>query len=84
MRTRTKIVLAAALILTGTGAALASNENDEKGGFVVPGSTVGVNPVYHPTQFLGYTGWSGTQAYDFYAPAQKDSHGAPHLRTQDR
>jgi hypothetical protein len=74
MHTRTKIVLAAALIVTSAGAALASNENEDKGGFVVPGSTVGVNPAYHTTQFPDYTAQSGAEAYDLYVPAKKAPH----------
>jgi hypothetical protein len=52
MFTSTKIAFAAALILGTASVALAGNENsDERGGFVVPGSTVGVNAVYHPELF---------------------------------
>jgi hypothetical protein len=52
MFTNTKIVLAAALILGTASAALAGTENtEERGGFVMPGSLVGVNPVHHPDIF---------------------------------
>jgi hypothetical protein len=52
MFTSTKIAFAAALILGTASAALAGNENsDERGGFAVPGSTVGVNAVYHRDLF---------------------------------
>src|SRR6266478_1344635 len=51
MSTKTKIALAAALILGTASAALANDSDDEKGGFVVPGSMDGVNPVYHPDIF---------------------------------
>lgn len=84
MRTRSKIVLAAVLIFATAGAALAANEHDEKGGFVVPGSTDGVNPAYHPTLFPGYTAPSGAEAYDLYVPAQKAPRRGPHMRTQDQ
>jgi hypothetical protein len=50
MLTKTKIALAALLMLGTASAALASNENDggnNTGGYVLPGNTVGVNPVYH-------------------------------------
>jgi hypothetical protein len=49
MLTKTRIALAAALILGTASAVMAadSGEND-KGGSVVPGSAVGVNPVDHP------------------------------------
>ena len=49
----TKMALAGALILGTASVALAS-ENDggnETGGYVLPGSTVGVNPAYHPEWF---------------------------------
>lgn len=43
---------AIALGFLGTASvAQASNENDERGGYVLPGSTDGVNPVYHPELF---------------------------------
>jgi hypothetical protein len=52
MFTNTKIALAAALILGAASAALAGSENtEERGGYVMPGSLVGVNPVYHPDIF---------------------------------
>jgi hypothetical protein len=51
MFTNTKIVLAAALILGTASAALASDHEDQSGGFVMPGSMDGVNPVYHPDIF---------------------------------
>ena len=52
MFTNTKIALAAALILGTASAAMAGSENtEERGGYVVPGSLVGVNPVYHPDIF---------------------------------
>lgn len=40
------VILAAAL-----SAARANNENEDSGGFVIPGSTDGVNPAYHPEYF---------------------------------
>jgi hypothetical protein len=52
MSTRTKIAFAAALILGTASAALAGSDNtEERGGYVMPGSLVGVNPVYHPDIF---------------------------------
>jgi hypothetical protein len=52
MFTNTKIAVAAALILGTASAALAGSDNtEERGGYVVPGSLVGVNPVYHPDIF---------------------------------
>ncbi|HLH96040.1 MAG TPA: hypothetical protein VKW08_13085 [Xanthobacteraceae bacterium] len=51
MFTKIKIGLCAAIVLGGAAStALASNENDsgnETGGYMVPGSMEGVNPVYH-------------------------------------
>jgi hypothetical protein len=48
MSTNMKITLAAALILGAASAALAGSENtDDRGGFMMPGSMVGVNAVYH-------------------------------------
>jgi hypothetical protein len=88
MLTKTKVVLAAALMLGTASAALAGDQNEERGGYVVPGSTVGVNPVYHPGWFPGYaaqqanTG-TGGEAYG-YAPAPKPTHRVSHERTQDR
>ena len=57
MLTKTKLVLAAVLVLGAGSLAQASNENDggnETGGFVLPGSMAGVNPVYHPRWFPQY------------------------------
>jgi hypothetical protein len=52
MLTKTKIALAAALILGTASAALASDAGSEPdGGYVVPGSMDGVNPAYHPGIF---------------------------------
>jgi hypothetical protein len=83
MLTKTKALLAAALVLGTAGAALASNENDERGGYVVPGSMDGVNPVYHPDLFPRRAApqTNPGQAYGF-APAPEQTHR--HVRTQDR
>jgi hypothetical protein len=54
MSTKTKIVIAAALVLGAASAALAGSDNDSDsnmGGFVHPPSMDGVNPVYHPGWF---------------------------------
>ena len=52
MLTKTKIALAAALILGTASAALAGDSSSEPGGgYVVPGSMDGVNPAYHPGIF---------------------------------
>jgi hypothetical protein len=39
-------------IVGAVSAAQAGDQGEDRGGFVVPGSMVGVNPVYHP-------GWLG-------------------------
>jgi hypothetical protein len=49
MFTKTKIALATALVLSSGVAAVANDQTDERGGFVISGSMDGVNPVYHPT-----------------------------------
>jgi hypothetical protein len=83
MSTKTKIALAAALILGTASAALANDSDDEKGGFVIPGSMDGVNPAYHPDIF-GNTRNAG-QAYGYVAaPKPKQTHRASHEQTQDR
>jgi hypothetical protein len=46
MTTKTKIAVAAALILGTASAALAA-QGDDRGGSVMPGSLDGVNPAYH-------------------------------------
>jgi hypothetical protein len=49
MLNRTKIALAAALILGTASAVMAADSGENNlGGAVVPGSSVGVNPVDHP------------------------------------
>ena len=54
MFTKAKIALAIALVVSSGLAALAASEqSEERGGFVVPGSMDGVNPVYHPDIFGG-------------------------------
>ena len=48
MLTKTKVALAAALIIGPASAALACDSSSEpSGGYVVPGSMDGVNPAYH-------------------------------------
>jgi hypothetical protein len=51
MLSKTKIALATALILSAASAALASDHEDQSGGFVMPGSLSGVNPADHPGIF---------------------------------
>jgi hypothetical protein len=70
---RTLIAISAALALGVVGAATVAQANDSgennRGGFVVPGSMVGVNPAYHPAWF-GKSATAGN-AYGFSAPSQK-------------
>jgi hypothetical protein len=57
MLTKTKVALAAVLVLGAGSLAQAANDNDggnETGGYVLPGNTDGVNPVYHPRWFPEY------------------------------
>ena len=45
----TKLALAGALVVGAASAAVAGDNSGEySGGFVIPGSMDGVNPVYHP------------------------------------
>jgi hypothetical protein len=57
MLTKTKLAFAAVLVLSAGSLAQAGNDNDggnETGGYVLPGSMDGVNPVYHPRWFPQY------------------------------
>jgi hypothetical protein len=51
MLTKTKIALAALLMLGTASAALAGDQTEDRGGYVMPGSLDGVNPAYHPGIF---------------------------------
>ena len=52
MLTKTKMALAAVLVLGAALPALAGTDNgSQSGGYVTPGSLDGVNPVYHPGIF---------------------------------
>jgi hypothetical protein len=88
MLTKTKTILAVALILGTASAALAGDQTDERGGYVLPGSTDGVNPVYHPGWFPGYAAQHGIAgnagaAYGYVATPKKPHH-VSHVQTQDR
>jgi hypothetical protein len=84
MLTKTKAVLAAALILGTASAALAGDQQDgDTGGFVLPGSMDGVNPVYHPDLFAPtVNSRNAGKAYGF-VPA-KQTHRPSKEKTQDR
>ena len=65
----TKLALAGAFVAGAASAALAGDNSGEySGGFVIPGSTAGVNPVYHPE--LAPNSTKAHKAYDL-APAIK-------------
>jgi hypothetical protein len=84
---QTLVALYAAVALGIVGAASVAQANeprDEYGGYVVPGSMAGVNPVYHP-EWFGRARAVGTagSAYGF-APAAIQKHRPAHERTQSR
>jgi len=85
MLNKTKTVLVAALIAVSATAALAndSGENDQ-GGYVVPGSTDGVNPAYHPDLFPNYPRSSEANRAYGYVPSVPQKHRVTHSRTQDQ
>jgi hypothetical protein len=74
---KTLIAISAAVALGIAGASVAqandSGENNQ-GGFVMPGSSAGVNPVYHPRWF-GRSGSAG-EAYGYAVPPIQ-KHRAP-------
>jgi len=82
MLTKTKVVLAAALMLGTASAALAGDSGENSfGGSVMPGSMDGVNPAHHPRWFPDYPRHdSAGAAYGYTAP--KPAHR--HVQTQDR
>jgi hypothetical protein len=73
---KTLIALSTAIalgLLGAASAAQASNENDETGGYVLPGSMVGVNPVYHPEWFGKMHIYRAGDAFS-YAPVPSRKH----------
>ena len=75
MLTKTKIALAAGLILGTASAALANDSNENNwGGFLHPPSMDGVNPVLHPAWFPSYA--RADQSYA-YAPITTRKHRSP-------
>jgi hypothetical protein len=85
MFTNTKIALAAAVVLGFAGASAASDNNsgDYHGGFAIPGSTYGVNPVHHPGWF-GKARSSGRANKAFgYTPVRSNKHMARHYDNSD-
>ncbi len=63
-------------ILSAGRLALASDSGEDRGGFVLPGSMDGVNPVYHPDIFDNS---KARRAYGF-APRHHESHGQARMR----
>jgi hypothetical protein len=87
MLTKTKVALAAALIVGTASAALASDSGENSfGGSVMPGSMDGVNPVYHPRWFPGAAAHPGNAGDSYgYATAPKQTHRrVSRERIQDR
>jgi hypothetical protein len=91
MLTKTNIILAASLLLGTASAALAGDQTDESGGFVLRGNMEGVNPVYHPDWFnAAQQSAAGTAGQSFgYALPQNDlpkkqQPRAPRIKTQDK
>jgi hypothetical protein len=75
MLNKTKITLVAALILGTATAALASDAGEDRGGFVMPGSMVGVNPVYHPDIFgTAVNTDKAGKAYNYVVPTRPTKH----------
>jgi hypothetical protein len=75
MLTKTKIALSIAVVLGAVSTALANDQGEERGGYVIAGSTDGVNPVYHPDIF-----GNGASAYG-YAVTTKRMHPTKQQRT---
>jgi hypothetical protein len=86
MFTKTKTALSVAMVLAAVGTASlarAGGQNDGDsglGGFVIRGSTDGVNPVYHPRWVPGYAAYHGNagDAYGYAAwprTQPDDGHG---------
>jgi hypothetical protein len=76
MLNKTKIALAAALVIGTASSALA--------GYVLPGSTDGVNPAYHPRWFPNYPGVNNAPSGNPYAfAACFDAAGRIYYPTSD-
>jgi hypothetical protein len=78
MFNKTKTAVSVAIVLGALGtasAALAGDQTDERGGYVLPGSMDGVNPAYHPDIFRNA---DAAKAYGFVAsPSRKHRTNAP-------
>jgi hypothetical protein len=86
MLTKTKIILAASLLLGPASAALAGDQTEESGGYILRGNMDGVNPVFHPDWFsAAQQSAAGTAGQSFgYAPPQKQQLRTPRIKTQDK
>jgi len=91
MLTKTKIILAASLLLGPASAALAGDQTEESGGYILRGNMDGVNPVFHPDWFsaaqqsaAGTAGQSFAYAPPQNAPPQKQQMRTPRIKTQDK
>jgi hypothetical protein len=87
---KTLIAICAASALGSVGVASvaqAGGQSEDRGGFVMPGSMDGVNPVYHPEWFgkganAGNAAPAGN-AFGYAVPPVR-KHRPAHERTQDR
>jgi hypothetical protein len=82
------MAISAAIVLGIVGAATAALANDSgennMGGYVVPGSMVGVNPAYHPRWF-GSAGSAGPAGNAYgYAVAPIQTHRPVRARDRER
>ena len=75
MLTKTKMVLAALLVLGTASAALAGSDRDDAtgSGYALPGSMSGVNPVDHPRIFGNR---AAAEAYGFVPTHAHRTHKA--------
>jgi CHASE3 domain sensor protein len=84
MLTKTKIALATALILGTASAALASNENDERGGFQVQ-TWQQIEQDRRDIQNQIQRQYPGNASGAFgYVVSPKQTHRAAHVRSNDR
>jgi hypothetical protein len=70
-------------VLGAASAALAGSDRDDtdRGGYVIPGSTVGVNPVLHPEYFgspPNYACFERFRTYDVVSETYLGSDGRRH------
>jgi hypothetical protein len=83
MLTKIKLVLAAILVLGAGSLAQAASDNDggnETGGYVLPGSMDGVNPVDHPRWFPQYG--HVMRSYERWRPTTSTVHCAKRINVR--